>query len=263
MRRDDADTTDEIAAFSKAGFAYQTLRRQILQGVYPPGARLRLAQLAQEMNLSEMPVREALRVLEKEGLVVIRLHRGAEVARLSYEHGLEVTEARMTLEQAAALAALAHHDAASLAEMERRLAEMERAANRPVRFAIKNRAFCTAMFARCPNGFMRQQIEALWDQVWQASSTSVFEVMRDRVQETIDENRAIMLHTRKRDARRLKSVMELRLRKTLAAWRHAVAQARAAQTRPAAGHKAAAVATGGRTAPSPGRRAGAAAADLM
>jgi DNA-binding GntR family transcriptional regulator len=84
------------------------------------------------------------------------------------------------------------------------------------------------MFARCPNGFMRQQIEALWDQVWQASSTNVFEVMRGRVQETIDENRAIMLHTRTRDARRLKAVMEQRLRKTMAAWRQAVAQTRAA-----------------------------------
>jgi DNA-binding GntR family transcriptional regulator len=233
MKHDDAEPPDEIPAFSKAGFAYRTLRRQILQGAYPPGHRLRLAQLAQELNLSEMPVREALRVLEKEGLVVIRLHRGAEVARLSYQHGLEVTEARMTLEQAAALAALPHQNAASLADMERRLAEMERAANRPVKFAIKNRAFCTAMFARCPNGFMRQQIEAFWDQVWQASSTSVFEVMRDRVRETIDENRAIMLHTKDRDARRLKAVLEMRLRKTLAAWRQAIEQT-TAPPRPAA-----------------------------
>jgi DNA-binding GntR family transcriptional regulator len=218
-----AQTDATRPVFSKAGYAYETLRRSILHGTYQPGERLRLTQLARELNLSEMPVREALRLLQKEGLVVIRLHCGAEVAKLSFQHGLEVTEARVTLEQAAALAAMCHHDAESLSELGRLLDEMEHAASRPVKFALKNRAFCTALFARCPNAFMRQLIEELWDQVWQASSTSIFEVMRHRVWETIDENRAILLHVKKGDARRLQAALDGRMRKTIAAWRSAVA----------------------------------------
>src|SRR5918911_288126 len=69
--------------FSKAGFAYDPLRRRILDGGYRPGDRLRLTQIARELSLSEMPVREALRLLQKDGLVVMELHRGAHVAELS------------------------------------------------------------------------------------------------------------------------------------------------------------------------------------
>ncbi len=203
------------------------MRRKILDGAYQPGARLRLSELARELNLSEMPVREALRLLQKDGLVVMRLHRGAEVARLSFERGLEVTEARMRLERAAAVAAMPHHDAVSLAGLRRKLAEMERAAARPVEFALKHRAFCTALLARCPNAFMRQLIEDLWDQVWQASSTSVFELMRHRVPETIEESRAILQHVGDGDGRKLGAVMDARVRATMRAWAGAVSAHRA------------------------------------
>ena len=212
-------------AFSKAGFAYETLRRTILQGAYKPGDRLRLAQLARELNLSEMPVREALRLLQKEGLVAMHLHRGAEVATLSFQRGQDVTEARMTLETAAALAALPLHDAVTLADLTRLLEEMERASTRPVRFALKNRAFWTALLAPCPNSFMHGLIQELWDQVWQAASTSVFAAMPQRVQETVTENRAIPAHVMDRDAVRLRAAMDGRMHKTIAAWREAVIQA--------------------------------------
>ena len=92
----------------------------------------------------------------------------------------------------------------------------------PVVFALANRAFSTALSARCPNAFMRQLIEDLWDQVWQASSTSVFEMMRHRVQETIDESRAILVHVAAQDVRRLGAVMDARARATMRAWEGAV-----------------------------------------
>lgn len=222
-----SDTAEQTApSFSKAAYAYEVVRRKILDGAYQPGDRLRLAELARELNLSEMPVREALRLLQKDGLVVMRLHRGAEVARLSFERGLEVTEARMRLERAAALAAMPHHDAASVAGLQVGLLALEDAASRPVAFALQNRAFSTSLSAPCPNTFMRQLIEELWDQVWQASSTSVFDLMRHRVQETIDESRAIVQHVQERDARRLGAVMDARLRATMRAWRGAIASHR-------------------------------------
>lgn len=219
-----APTEDRTPAFSKAAYAYETVRRQILDGVYRPGDRLRLSEVARALSLSEMPVREALRLLEKDGLVVMRLHRGAEVARLSLPHGRDVTEARMRLERAAAIDALPYHDAASLKLLQQRLASMERAVLRPAPFALANRSFCTALLAPAPNAFMRRLIEDLWDQVWQASSTSLFDLMRQRVAETVDENRAILAHVAARDARRLGALMDRRLRRTMAAWTAAVAR---------------------------------------
>ncbi len=217
-----------VPELSKAGFAYDILRRRILDNTYRPGDRLRLSELAHDLNLSEMPVREALRLLQKDGLVIMRLHRGAEVARLSFQRGLDVIEARMTLERAVARAAMPHHNAASLAGLERLLIDMERTANRPVKFALKNREFCGALFAPGPNEFMRQLVEDLWDQVWQASSTSVFDVMRHRVQETIEENRAILDILRSRNAGRLGSAMDRRMRNTIAAWKGAIERTRGA-----------------------------------
>lgn len=213
------------APFSKAAYAYEALRRRILDGAFQPGERLRLAQLARELSISEMPVREALRLLQKEGLVVIHLHRGAEVARLSLARGRDVTEARMTLERRAAAAALPHHGAASCARLGKLLAEMERATARPGRFALKHRAFCTALFAPCPNAFLPQLIEDLWDQVWQASSSAIFEIMRHRVAETVEENRDILTHVRNRDPARLDAAMAVRQQRTLDAWRTAIAAA--------------------------------------
>ena len=132
--------------FSKAGYAYDTLRRQILEGAYRPGDRLRLAHIAREMQLREMPIREALRLLQKDGLVVMNLHRGAQVASLSFTRALEVTEVRMQLECFATIGAMPFHDEVSLAALGRILGEMHRTIERPVRFALKNRAFCTRLF---------------------------------------------------------------------------------------------------------------------
>ena len=69
-----------VSPFSKAGHVYAVLRREILDGVHPPGTWLRLTALAHRLGLSAMPVREALRLLEKDGLVIMHLHRGAQVA---------------------------------------------------------------------------------------------------------------------------------------------------------------------------------------
>ncbi len=217
-------TQTDITPASKARSVYDTLRHRILSGAYHPGERLRLSQIARELDLSEMPVREALRLLQQEGLVVIHLNRGAEVARLSLERGLEIIEARMTLEVAAAEASISGHDPASVAVLQRILLDMARARSRPEQFAKKNREFCRALFARCGNGFMRQLIEELWDQVWQASSIYVFELMGDRVAQTMEENQAIVAALRQPDARRLKAVMQRRQRDTITAWRRAVAK---------------------------------------
>jgi DNA-binding transcriptional MocR family regulator len=56
----------------KAGAVYDTLQRRILDGVYPPGDWLRLSQLARDFSVSEMPIREALRLLQKDGFVVLQ-----------------------------------------------------------------------------------------------------------------------------------------------------------------------------------------------
>lgn len=85
---------------------YEELKRQILTGEIAPGTRMMEVELADEMGVSRTPVREAIRKLEKEGLVTIEPRRGAYAADISIKDILDVLEVRQDLEgMAAALAA--------------------------------------------------------------------------------------------------------------------------------------------------------------
>ena len=67
---------------TKTEWVYQQLRARILGGKDKLDPRLRLSTLAQEFRISEMPVREALRMLQRDGLVSMESHRGATIVDL-------------------------------------------------------------------------------------------------------------------------------------------------------------------------------------
>jgi DNA-binding GntR family transcriptional regulator len=75
-----------------------TLRKAILSKRLKPGERLVEEQLAAELGVSRNPVREALRVLEAEGLIDISPRHGASVTELSREEAREIVEVRAALE---------------------------------------------------------------------------------------------------------------------------------------------------------------------
>lgn len=74
------------------------VRAQIVSGELAPGARIGQEALAEQFDASRMPVREALRMLEAEGLVRIETHRGAWVARLDFEEFRKSYRMRAALE---------------------------------------------------------------------------------------------------------------------------------------------------------------------
>lgn len=74
------------------------LRERILSGEFTPGDRLVEGRLSEEMGVSRIPVREALRALAAEGLVTIEPRRGASVAVLSDAVAYDMVEVRATLE---------------------------------------------------------------------------------------------------------------------------------------------------------------------
>lgn len=85
------DTTAEEATVT-------ALRRAILQGILPPGERLRQEILAAELGVSRIPLRDAFRRLEAEGLIHIDGRRGARVASLTIDDVAELYEIRRLLE---------------------------------------------------------------------------------------------------------------------------------------------------------------------
>ncbi len=80
---------------------FNTLRQAILRGEMEPGERLMEIQLAQKLGVSRTPIREAIRKLELEGLVVMIPRKGAEVAQITEKDMRDVLEVRCTLEELA------------------------------------------------------------------------------------------------------------------------------------------------------------------
>lgn len=80
------------------GMAVEVLRERILRGEYTEGEQLRQDALAESLGVSRIPVREALRQLESEGLVTFNPHYGAVVSSLSLEEIEELCQLRALLE---------------------------------------------------------------------------------------------------------------------------------------------------------------------
>ncbi|WP_126879476.1 GntR family transcriptional regulator [Paraburkholderia kururiensis] len=106
-------------------FAAQTIRQHILDGTFADGMPLRQDELAEQLQLSRMPVREALRLLEVEGLVDFQPRKGAIVASLSPDDITEIYELRAQLETYALRLSLPHLSAEALASAEKLQREIE------------------------------------------------------------------------------------------------------------------------------------------
>ncbi|HIS33102.1 MAG TPA: GntR family transcriptional regulator [Candidatus Limivivens intestinipullorum] len=87
---------------------FNTLRQAILKGELKPGERLMEIQLAQRLGVSRTPVREAIRKLELEGLVLMIPRKGAEVAQITRQDLEDVLEVRAALEELAVKDACLH-----------------------------------------------------------------------------------------------------------------------------------------------------------
>lgn len=81
---------------------FQTLREAILKGELKPGERLMELQLASRLGVSRTPIREAIRMLEQEGLAVTIPRKGAEVAKMTEKDMEDVLQIRKALDELAA-----------------------------------------------------------------------------------------------------------------------------------------------------------------
>ena len=106
---------------------FNTLRQAILKGELKPGERLMEIQLANKLGVSRTPVREAIRKLELEGLVLMIPRKGAEVAEITRQDMEDVLEVRTALEELAVKDACDHITDAQLSELKKASSEFKKA----------------------------------------------------------------------------------------------------------------------------------------
>ncbi len=110
---------------------YQMLRTAILAGELAAGSRLIETQLAEQLQVSRTPVREALRLLQREHLVITDAQGAVRVALLSIEDAIQLYDCRIALEQLSVSAACRTATAEQVEQIEAALQQAERAIANP------------------------------------------------------------------------------------------------------------------------------------
>lgn len=146
---------------------YEELKMQILTGAIVPGTRMMEVELAEQMGVSRTPIREAIRKLEKEGLVTIEPRRGAYASQISTEDMVEILEVRQNMEGLAAYFAASRMKPDQLAEL-KAVSQLynEAVANGDMNSMIKHDTrFHRIIVESCNNKILVQMIEQLQELV--------------------------------------------------------------------------------------------------
>lgn len=138
------------------------LHRAILNGDIAPGASVSIVELCQQFGVSHIPVREALRRLESEGVLSLRPGRSALVAPLSTEDLAGIYRLRKLIEGELVERAGTEISDESLAEATRALEEYARIEREPAALARAHHAFHAAMLADVVGIADRRVLEMLW-----------------------------------------------------------------------------------------------------
>ncbi|AIG63813.1 GntR family transcriptional regulator [Corynebacterium atypicum] len=181
--------TDAASKMSKAERAYAVLRERIRTREYEPGHRLVLATIAAELDMSAVPVREAIRQLEAEGMVTYETNVGARVSTLNREAYFETMESVAILEAAATAASVPHLGAAELAAAQELNEQMVKLIDDfdPVAFTELNKKFHRAVFGQCPNARLTQLVVAEWERL-DYFRVSIFRYIPGRAAESVAEH---------------------------------------------------------------------------
>ena len=147
---------------------FNTLRQAIITGEFAPGERLMEIALANRLGVSRTPVREAIRKLELEGLVVMIPRKGAEVAKITEKDLRDVLEVRSSLEELAAELATERMNDEIKAKLEKALQNFKEAIESENNAAIADRdvEFHDVIFEATGNARLIQIISNLREQIY-------------------------------------------------------------------------------------------------
>lgn len=147
---------------------FKTLREAILKGNLAPGERLMEIQLANQLGVSRTPIREAIRKLELEGLVIMIPRRGAEVASITEKDLKDVLEVRTSLEELAIGLACERISDEAVEELKAALKNFKAAINEGdvTKIAESDVAFHDIIFNATDNARLIQIVNNLREQMY-------------------------------------------------------------------------------------------------
>ena len=181
------------AGESKSQQAYNWISERIRTRDYEPGYRLVLATIADELGISVVPVREAIRQLEAEGMVTYERNVGASVTtynREAYYESMDIVatvEANATAQSAPYLNA---EDIARAREINQRMRELD-IHHDPEEFTQLNKEFHSVLVSKCPNERLKDLVVDQWKQL-EYHRVSTFRYVPERAQESTREHEQLV-----------------------------------------------------------------------
>jgi DNA-binding GntR family transcriptional regulator len=175
------------------------LRRAIMDGTFPPGTHLADRVLCEQFDVSRSIIREAVRLLEAEGLVTVVPHRGPFVTSLSAAEATQIYEVRAALEALAGenfAERASDEERAALRRVYQELAAMGPDAGRQALLDVK-RAFYDVLLRGCRNAYVARMLGQLLNRNTQLRATSLSDP--DRLPHTVREMHRIVAAIEQRD----------------------------------------------------------------
>jgi DNA-binding GntR family transcriptional regulator len=186
----------------KSQAIYVALRERILSNDIAPGTRLVMRDVANEYAASDIPVREALRMLERDGLVETIPYRGATVTKLTAKEVEETYFIRAHLESIATGLAAERITDAEVGQLDVLMSRMQAAvdAHDGPRFSELNVEFHHTIVAGCGNDMLRELTMDIWQR--HSGFQRVFRMVPSRPATSQSEHEGIMAALRDHDAER-------------------------------------------------------------
>lgn len=185
--------TQTQSAQSKSERAYFYIKERIENGSYTPGYRLVLGQIAKQLEISVVPVREAIRRLEAEGAVTFERNVGAQVAMVDEREYFYTMETLSLVEGMATALSAPHVTALDLVEARDINAAMIATLDHfdPHRFTELNREFHSVIFEHCPNPHILDLVHRGWKRL-AVLRDSTFSFVPGRARESVDEHERLL-----------------------------------------------------------------------
>jgi len=139
-----------------------SLKEEILSGKYPPGFRIRQEDIAEQFGASRSPVREALRILEADGLINLVAHTGAWISHLSLSECEEMYQLRERVEPLLLRLSIPHITDSLIAELQDLVMQME-ATTDVETFLRLDRQFHLLSYSKAETVLVGEMVNRLWN----------------------------------------------------------------------------------------------------
>jgi len=193
--------------YSKNEYVYNTLRDNIMSGELKPDTKLTIRAVAKELEVSEMPVREALNRLNSEGLITFTPYIGAKVAPISQKKIKEILSLRIVLEPLATELAVDNICMDDIKNLKKIIIDMEQFFNKKdgAQYSKLNRAFHNYIHEKSGNEELTEIIRSLMEK--EKRIMCFFEVNPDILKISLQEHREILNLIDKREKLALKELV--------------------------------------------------------